>query len=94
MAFSILRYRLWDIDLIINKTLVYGALTGALALVYFMSVVLLQQVFPAESAISIVLSTPAIAALFTPLRSRMQKGIDKRFYRAKYGRPADLGYLQ
>lgn len=84
MAFSILRYRLWDIDLIINKTLVYGALTGALALVYFMSVVLLQQVFPAESAISIVLSTPAIAALFTPLRSRMQKGIDKRFYRAKY----------
>jgi hypothetical protein len=83
-AIAIFKYRLYDIDLIINKTLVYGALTGALALVYFMSVVLLQQVFPAQSPISIVLSTLAVAALFSPLRRRLQNAIDKRFYRRKY----------
>jgi hypothetical protein len=65
-AIAIFKYRLYDIDIIINKTLVYGALTATLALIYFMSVVLLQQVLPSESPISIVLSTLAIAALSRP----------------------------
>jgi hypothetical protein len=84
MAIAIFKYRLYDIDIIINKTLVYGALSGTLALVYFSSVVLLQQIFPDDSQISIVLSTLAIAGLFSPLRRRMQSGIDRRFYRRKY----------
>lgn len=84
VAIAIFKYRLYDIDIIINKTLVYGALTGALALIYSMSVVMLQQVFAAQSPISIVLSTLAVAALFSPLRRRIQNTIDKRFYRRKY----------
>ncbi len=83
-AFAIFKYRLYDIDLIIHRTLVYSALTGSLALVYFLSVVLLQQVFSEQSQFSIVLSTLAMAALFAPLRRRIQQIIDKRFYRRRY----------
>ena len=88
IGFAVLRYRLYDIDVIINRALVYGALTVMLALVYFGGVVSLQYVFRTltggETQLAIVASTLAIAAVFNPLRRRMQAFVDKRFYRRKY----------
>ncbi len=88
MSIAILKYRLYDIDILINRTLVYGTLTAMLAALYFGAVVLLQRVFVIltgqKSTLAVVASTLVIAALFNPLRRRVQAFVDRRFYRRKY----------
>jgi hypothetical protein len=85
---AILRYRLYEIDIVINRTLVYGSLTVMLVALYFGGIVVLQRVFVTltgqQSTLAIVASTLAIAALFNPLRRRVQGFVDRRFYRRKY----------
>jgi len=85
LAFALLRYRLWEVDAVINRSLVYGTLTGALLVVYFVSVAGFQRLFQAltgqESNLAVVGSTLAIAVLCQPLRQRLQTIIDGRFYR-------------
>ena len=88
IGIAILRYRLYEIDTLINRTLVYGALTAILAALYFSGIVVLQRVFVAftgeQSTLAVVASTLVIAALFNPLRRRVQAFVDRRFYRRKY----------
>ena len=90
VGIAILKYRLYDIDLIINRTLVYGSLTATLLAVYFGGVATIQAVFrfltgqEQQPQLAVVVSTLAIAALFNPVRRRIQSFIDRRFYRSKY----------
>ena len=88
VGIAVLKYRLYDIDVIINRALVYGSLTATLVALYFGGIVVLQRLFVAltgqQSTLAVVASTLAIAALFNPLRRRIQGFVDRRFYRRKY----------
>src|SRR5215218_2810470 len=88
VGIAVLKYRLYDIDIIINRTLVYGPLSATLVALYFGGIVMLQRLFVAltgqQSTLAVVASSLAIAALFNPLRRRIQGIVDRRFYRRKY----------
>ena len=88
VGIAVLRYRLYDIDVLINRTLVYGTLTASLALLYLSCVVSLQYVLREltgqETRLAVVASTLVIAAMFGPLRRRVQAFVDRRFFRKKY----------
>ena len=87
IGIAVLRYRLYDIDVLIRRTLVYGATTGAIALAFFGGIVVLQAVLrpvTSGSELAVAISTLVSFALFQPLRGRVQRAVDRRFYRAKY----------
>jgi hypothetical protein len=88
ISIAVLRSRLFDIDVLINRALVYGSLTAMVIGLYFGGIVLLQRLFVVltgeQSTVAVVASTLMIAALFNPLRRRIQAFIDRRFYRRKY----------
>jgi hypothetical protein len=84
---AILRYRLYDIDVLINRTLVYGATTALIAAVFFGGIVVLQAILrplTGGSEIAVAISTLAAVAVFGPLRARIQRVVDRRFYRSRY----------
>ena len=94
---AILRYRLYDIDRIVSRTVSYGALTGILALVFLVTILVTQTLlasFFRGSSIAVAVSTLVVAALFQPLRRRVQRAVDRRFDRARYRRPADRRRLR
>lgn len=98
LTLAVIRSHLWDIDIVIRRTLIYGFLTAALALLYFCSVIFMQYVFRLvgghDSPAAIVISTLVSAGLFQPLRGRIQATIDRRFYRSKYNAQQALDRFQ
>jgi hypothetical protein len=87
IGIAILRYRLYDIDVLINRALVYGATSAGIAIAFFAGIIVLQAVLrplTGGSEVAVAISTLASVALFQPLRSRMQGAVDRRFYRSRY----------
>jgi hypothetical protein len=90
MAVTVLRYRLYEIDRLISRTLSYSILTGVLAATFAGVVLVTTRVLPFASPVGVAVSTLAVAALFTPLRRRIQRIVDRRFNRARYDAEARI----